>query len=80
MGFEASIASQDSKMGALDHKREIKQWRNSFLLSLLFGVPTMAVMIYYMASGKHNDPKLIIPGLSVMNLVMFCLATPVQVI
>uniref|UniRef100_H2Z7G5 P-type Cu(+) transporter n=1 Tax=Ciona savignyi TaxID=51511 RepID=H2Z7G5_CIOSA len=78
-GFGASPRSHDSRVGALDHRVAIQQWRRSFLTALIFGVPVMVIMIYYMASGAHNNPYLIVPGLSLQNLLMFLLCTPVQV-
>ena len=72
----------------------------SFLLSLIFGVPAMLVMIYFMFFYTHKGsmdhsglspnstmgkmmeqhPQLIlVAGLSLENLLMFLLATPVQV-
>ena len=64
LGFTAAIVSkvrpsqhclkshdynqEDSLEGVLDHQNEIRKWRNSFLISLIFGVPCMSVMMYYM--------------------------------
>nr|XP_009860869.1 copper-transporting ATPase 2 [Ciona intestinalis] len=78
-GFGASPRSCDNRVGALDHRVAIQQWRRSFLTALIFGVPVMIIMIYYMASGAHNNPYMIVPGLSLQNLLMFLLCTPVQV-
>ena len=39
---------EDSLEGVLDHQNEIRKWKNSFLISLIFGVPCMSVMMYYM--------------------------------
>lgn len=58
------------------------RWRNSFLLSLVFGLPVMALMIYMMVMDsqhqEHQEQNLL-PGLSVLNLAFFLLCTPVQV-
>jgi len=66
-------------MGGLDHKAEIRQWKRSFFTSLIFGIPVMVIMIYYRASGAHDNPYMVTPGLSLQNLLMFLLCTPVQV-
>ena len=91
------------------------RWRTSFLWSLIFGVPSMVIMMYFMFakppeeehphtavhanntntsgmdlttliytttpknSGGHGYQIMLIPGLSLDNLLMFLLATPVQV-
>ncbi|XP_053521545.1 copper-transporting ATPase 2 isoform X2 [Artibeus jamaicensis] len=83
LGYGASLAQRSPSAHHLDHKVEIKQWRNSFLCSLLFGVPVMGLMVYMMVTGRepHKSTALhhnIIPGLSVLNLVFFILCTFVQ--
>lgn len=63
------------------------RWRNSFLLSLVFGLPVMGLMIYMMVmdsqhqedSGSMPEEQNIVPGLSILNLAFFLLCTPVQV-
>ncbi|XP_048243847.1 copper-transporting ATPase 1-like isoform X3 [Haliotis rufescens] len=105
LGFDAFLMTDDDKKAArYDHRHDIRRWRNSFLLSLVFGIPAMTVMMYFMFSSKPqphssmggNDsngsttpmPKhsgghyqlMILPGLSVENLLLFILATPVQFI
>nr|CAB3224695.1 copper-transporting ATPase 2 [Phallusia mammillata] len=78
-GFGATPRSNDNKLSGLDHKQEIQQWRRSFFTALIFGVPVMVIMIYYMASGAHNHPYMLVDGLSLQNLLMFLLCTPVQI-
>ncbi|MBN3303402.1 ATP7A ATPase, partial [Amia calva] len=46
MGFEASLVKKDQSASHLDHSREIRQWRKSFFISLIFCVPVMGMMIY----------------------------------
>lgn len=81
------------------------RWRTSFLWSLIFGVPSLVIMMYFMFASPPDDhtpvanttgsnstttikPQMssdghyqimIVPGLSLDNLLMFILATPVQV-
>ncbi|XP_043927608.1 copper-transporting ATPase 2 [Protopterus annectens] len=83
LGFQASLVERDAVVNNLDHKEEIRQWRNSFLFSLVFGIPVMGLMIYMivMESQHHGSmppEQNIIPGLSIVNLAFFVLCTPVQ--
>ena len=79
----------------LTHRSQVKQWKQAFLFNLLFSAPSMLIMMYWMYFGGHgsmgdhmddhdmNSPDshsyFLIPGLSVENLVMLLLATPVQI-
>ena len=82
----------------------VHRWRNSFLLSLIFGVPVMVVMMYFMftmghggshggsgGGGNHTGNAtgapptgegimMVMPGLSLENLLLFVLCTPCQVL
>uniref|UniRef100_A0A8I6AMH8 Copper-transporting ATPase 2 n=2 Tax=Rattus norvegicus TaxID=10116 RepID=A0A8I6AMH8_RAT len=83
IGFHASLAHRNPNAHHLDHKTEIKQWKKSFLCSLVFGIPVMGLMIYMLipSSKPHETMVLdhnIIPGLSVLNLIFFILCTFVQ--
>nr|XP_027778761.1 copper-transporting ATPase 1 isoform X2 [Marmota flaviventris] len=53
LGFEASLVKKDRSASHLDHKREIRQWRRSFLVSLFFCIPVMGLMIYMMVIDHH---------------------------
>ncbi|XP_068165902.1 copper-transporting ATPase 2-like [Antennarius striatus] len=84
LGFEASLEKAGFKNN-LDHKEEIRQWRNSFLFSLVFGVPVMGLMISMMVmdsqhGGSMPEDQNLLPGLSQFNLVFFLLCTPVQIL
>uniref|UniRef100_F6WDS4 Copper-transporting ATPase 2 n=1 Tax=Equus caballus TaxID=9796 RepID=F6WDS4_HORSE len=83
MGFHASPAQRNPNAHHLDHKAEIKQWKKSFLCSLVFGIPVMGLMIYMMIPSNEPHESMflnhnIIPGLSILNLVFFILCTLVQ--
>ncbi|XP_069747859.1 copper-transporting ATPase 2-like isoform X2 [Narcine bancroftii] len=85
LGFRASVAKRHSAVHHLDHKEEIKQWRKSFLISLVFGIPVFALMMYTIVmdnnySGSMALEQNIILGLSSLNLIFFILCTPVQFI
>ncbi|XP_058147663.1 copper-transporting ATPase 1 [Dasypus novemcinctus] len=53
LGFEASLVKKDRSASHLDHKREIRQWRRSFLVSLFFCIPVMGLMIHMMIMDHH---------------------------
>ncbi|XP_034408654.1 copper-transporting ATPase 2 isoform X2 [Cyclopterus lumpus] len=86
LGFEASLLKASFKNN-LDHTEEIRQWKNSFLLCLVFGVPVMGLMIYMMVmesqhqehGGSMPEEQNLLPGLSLLNLAFFLLCTPVQI-
>ncbi|KAM7131434.1 copper-transporting ATPase 2 isoform 2-T3 [Ciconia maguari] len=83
IGFHASVARRVPNAHNLDHKKEIQQWRKSFLCSLLFGIPVLILMIYMLIpDGEHHGSMVLeqnlIPGLSVLNLLFFVLCTFVQ--
>ncbi|KAJ8282213.1 hypothetical protein COCON_G00047320 [Conger conger] len=88
LGFGASLMKGEGIGNHLDHQEEIRQWKNSFLFSLVFGVPVMGLMIYMMvmdsqhqAHGGSMPPEQnLLPGLSTLNLAFFLLCTPVQVL
>ncbi|XP_007943420.1 copper-transporting ATPase 2 [Orycteropus afer afer] len=83
IGFHASLAQRDPNAHHLDHKLEIKQWKKSFLCSLVFGIPVMGLMIYMLIPSHEPHESMvldhnIIPGLSILNLIFFILCTFVQ--
>uniref|UniRef100_A0A8C5AS70 P-type Cu(+) transporter n=1 Tax=Gadus morhua TaxID=8049 RepID=A0A8C5AS70_GADMO len=86
MGFGAMLLKA-SHQNYIDHSKEIHQWKSSFLLSLLFGMPVMGLMIYMMVMdsqhGEHGgampEEQNVLPGLSILNLAFFLLCTPVQI-
>ncbi|XP_071946438.1 copper-transporting ATPase 2-like isoform X2 [Antedon mediterranea] len=75
-GFDCELSTDTNQVAvALQHKKTIRKWRNTFLFSLIFGIPVMAIMIYFMVTKNH---KMICPGLSLENLLLFICATMVQ--
>ncbi|KAG9277577.1 copper-transporting ATPase 2 [Astyanax mexicanus] len=89
LGFGASLIKSDDlrKNNDLGHQEEIRQWKHSFLISLVCGIPVMGLMIYMMVmdsqhsehGGSMPEEQNILPGLSLLNLVFFLLCTPVQI-
>ncbi|KAL8181249.1 UNVERIFIED_CONTAM: ATPase Cu transporting protein 7A [Gekko kuhli] len=51
VGFTASLVKKDRSASHLDHKQEIRQWKRSFVISLIFCIPVMGLMIYMMLFG-----------------------------
>jgi Cu+-exporting ATPase len=85
MGFESSLQAQRHP-GDLDHRDTTRKWRNAFLVSLIFGLPSMIIMMYFMLTmdmeHQHDEchlPMCLIDGVSLENFLLFLLATPVQV-
>ncbi|RUS21310.1 E1-E2 ATPase-domain-containing protein [Endogone sp. FLAS-F59071] len=89
IGYEAQVMQDTSVQDQRDtmrdrrHREETKL-RNYFLWSLLFAVPVLVIsMIFMMALSDSNSVRQafeaeITHGLSVGDLVLFILATPVQ--
>lgn len=64
-------------------KEDVRKWRSSFFFNLFFGLPSIVVMFFYMyyAMSKginHHKLCCVFPGLSLKNLILFILVTPVQ--
>ncbi len=89
LGFKASLLNSESKSSILA-KKSIKLWRDSFLISVAFGLPSMLTMIVFMyiltpMNGEHshhgmmNEQFMIIPGLNLENFLMLLFCTPVQI-
>ncbi|XP_034940676.1 copper-transporting ATPase 1 isoform X2 [Chelonus insularis] len=85
LGFTASLFNNGDKEGRdyLNHREEIKKWKTSFVISLIFGLPSMIIMTYFMLEmsighKSHEDMCCVIPGVSWENLLLFVFSTPVQ--
>ncbi|XP_077984572.1 copper-transporting ATPase 2-like [Glandiceps talaboti] len=83
MGFDASVPSDNpqNKTASLDYHAEIRKWRTSFLISLTFCIPTMAVTLffYFYHRASSENRCCVLPGLSLQNILLFLLCTPVQI-
>ncbi|KAM3912307.1 copper-transporting ATPase 1 [Leptodactylus fuscus] len=48
LGFRTSLVKKDRSASHLDHRTEIRRWKRSFLISLIFCIPVMGLMIHMM--------------------------------
>nr|AAB62695.1 P-type ATPase [Caenorhabditis elegans] len=84
LGFTADLATRDDQMKRLDHPDDVKKWRNTFFIALIFGVPVMIIMIIFhwiLRTPMHPDKQtpIFTPALSLDNFLLLCLCTPVQI-
>uniref|UniRef100_A0A8C5MRG7 P-type Cu(+) transporter n=1 Tax=Leptobrachium leishanense TaxID=445787 RepID=A0A8C5MRG7_9ANUR len=54
LGFKTSLVKKDRLGSHLDHRTEIRRWKQSFLISLIFCIPVMGLMIYMMFMDNHQ--------------------------
>lgn len=88
LGFDAEPVTESwGSIGTsyLTQKEEVKKWRNAFIFNLMFGAPSMFIMMYFMYfmdmdHMDHGSSCCVMPGVSLENLIMVVLATPVQFI
>ena len=67
------LASNGSGNSDLTHSQTIRRWKVTFFFSLIFAIPTIIISF---ASLDWNE---IVPGLAVEDVVLFLLATIIQV-
>ena len=84
LGYTAELATHEDRLKGLSHEKDIMKWRSSFLISLIFGIPVMAIMIYFhwiIHTPGHPEKqyKILVDALSLDNFILFILATPVQI-
>ncbi|KAK2528786.1 Atp7a [Columba guinea] len=53
LGFTTSLVKKDRSASHLDHRQEIRQWKRSFVVSLVFCIPVMGLMIYMMVMDSQ---------------------------
>uniref|UniRef100_A0A0K0E6L3 P-type Cu(+) transporter n=1 Tax=Strongyloides stercoralis TaxID=6248 RepID=A0A0K0E6L3_STRER len=85
LGYTPKLATHEDRMKKIDHYDDIRRWFRSFIISLIFGIPVMIIMIYfhwYQHTHMHpkNQTPVLVPALSLDNLILLLLATPVQLI
>lgn len=95
LGFGVTLIDETTPVDLIFKQQlvELRKWRQTFLLCLLFGFVTMVLharMLVNISPDSNGNPShdhdhgsegnLILPGLSSMNLLMFLLATPTQYI
>lgn len=91
IGYKAELAPDEDKSNQRDSmkarmKKEERLLRSRFLWSLLFAIPVLLISMIFMMALPSTDPvrqqlsKEVVPNLTIANLVLFILCTPVQFI
>ncbi|VDD95667.1 unnamed protein product [Enterobius vermicularis] len=85
LGYSAVLLESNQKLKRFDQSIEISKWRSSLLISLFFGIPVMGIMVYFhwclrTAMNPDNQIPVVLPAISLDNLLLFILCTPVQVL
>uniref|UniRef100_A0A0N5AGX9 P-type Cu(+) transporter n=1 Tax=Syphacia muris TaxID=451379 RepID=A0A0N5AGX9_9BILA len=83
LGYSAVLVENDEKFKQFDCSKEIAKWKNSLLLSLFFGLPVMGIMVYFhwflhTPMVPENQTPVFIRAISLDNLLLFALCTPIQ--
>ncbi|KAJ3272154.1 serine/threonine protein kinase Ran1 [Terramyces sp. JEL0728] len=83
IGFAAKLKS-DNSIATDEENKELQNYLKDTILALFFVIPAFAVSMIFMMLLPHNHPinqffmKDVIPGLSIEDLAMLVLSTPVQ--
>ncbi|KAI8583150.1 hypothetical protein K450DRAFT_224457 [Umbelopsis ramanniana AG] len=91
IGYKAELAPDEDQSNQRDAmkarmKEEERILRNRFLWSLLFAIPVLLISMVFMMALPSTNPvrqhlsKDVVPNLTIANLVLFILCTPVQFI
>lgn len=80
LGYGASVTSLEAADQNESKQKEIRVWKRRFWYSMIFAVPTflIAMILMYVPGPKEAFMTPIYRGLDVADLVLFLLATPVQ--
>ncbi|XP_064404796.1 copper-transporting ATPase 1-like isoform X4 [Halichondria panicea] len=73
-GFDARIDNEGSSQSSLSDSRTLRKWRNTFIFSLVFAIPTVIVAF------MPIEWPVIAPGLNLREVLLFTLASIIQVV
>lgn len=81
LGLKARLNSLKRKDDFLNQTSEIREWKRTFFFSLIFGLPVLIITFTYMILMKKGIMDIIVmPGLSLENLIVFILCSIVQIL
>ncbi len=72
-GFDARVDNEGVTQSSLSHSRDIRKWRNTFVFSLVFAIPTLLIAF------MPVQWPVIVPGLTVRDVILFTLSSTIQV-
>ncbi len=72
-GFDARLDNEGNSQSGLSDSRTLRKWRNTFIFSLVFAIPTIIVAF------MPIEWPVIAPGLNLREVLLFTLASIIQV-
>ncbi|EDV24488.1 uncharacterized protein TRIADDRAFT_25021 [Trichoplax adhaerens] len=78
LGYKTNLITHDSMQNNLQCGKDILRWKTVFITSIIFSIPVVVVLIAF--NQNRRKQIIIFPGVSLKNLLLLVLCTPIQVL